>query len=418
MTAGLKRDACGLVRLLLTAALACLDRSQPVWARSPKAGEGKAGVVIVVDTRAGTFYHFVGEELQRYIAKLTAVWPDIVEPRQVGQVGQVGPNQVLILVGGPEANALVHDAASAGQVNVQGLKPEGFVLKSLQVRGHPALVIGANDETGTMYGAYDWLERQGIVFQLTGDIFPDHMKDFATEGINVRAETPFRRRGFYFMNDMGNTSIWSFRDYQRFIDQMAKMKFNYLQLFWYSYMPFLSYSYQGEKMLIGDVGSSDSGYILWRYGLGSYKAEDMQVGQDVFARFGKRTMAPDELQGIKDPDRAAASAEDLYRQIIRYAKRKKINTWLGIDASVLPPNLARFGRREKPLPFDYVYGTNACPTDATTQQINEARVRALVETYPEAEGYFLFLSEGSPRYDHPEDRQLIESLHPKFLGMQ
>jgi hypothetical protein len=414
-TTGWKKVARWLAQVLLRGVFWCLDGSQPVWARSREGRETEAGSVIVVDAHAGTFYRFLGEELQRYIPRLTGEWPDIVEASQVGQQAR---NQVLILVGGPEANSLVSEAANAKQVNFQGLKPEGFVLKSIQAKGHPALVIGGNDEAGTMYGAYDWLERQGIVFQVTGDILPDQTKDLKTEGINVRAETPFRRRGFYFMNDMGNTSVWSLRDYQRFIDQMAKMKFNYLQIFWYSYTPFLSYSYHGEPILIGDVGSVDSGYLLWRYDLGSYKAEDMRVGQDVFARFGKRTMAPDELQGIKDPERTAAAAQELYRNIIRYAKTKKINVWLGTEASTLHPNLARYTRRAKPLPFDYVYGTNACPTDEVTRQINESRVRAMVETYPEAEGYFLFLSEGYPNYDHPEDRELIESMHPKFVGMQ
>lgn len=398
----------------LTLTLAALFSTLSV-PRSVLARQAEAGLVIVVDDAAGPFYRFVGDELRKYIAKLSGVWPDIVRPDAVAKQ----PAAVhLILVGGPEANPLVRDAAKASAITFNSLKPEGFVLKSVQVARRPALIIGGNDEAGTLYGAYDWLERQGIVFQLTGDILPDGTRDVTVAGLNVRAETPFPRRGCYFMNDMGNTSIWSLPDYQSFIDQMAKLKLNYLQLYWYSYMPFLSYSFRGELMLIGDVGAADSGYILWQRDMGSYRAEDMQVGKEALARFGKRFMAPNELQGVFDPDQAALTAQNLYREIIRYAKTRKIKVWLGIDADELPPNLARYARRENPLPFEPLFGTYVCPTDPVGRQLNEARIRALVETYPEAEGYFFFLSEGYPKYGHPEDLQLINSMRPQFQGME
>lgn len=166
------------------------------------------------------------------------------------------------------------------------------------------------------------------------------------------------------MNDEGNLTSTSLREYKNLIDQMAKLKFNYLQIFWYSYMPFLSYTYKGEKMLIGDVGSKDSGYIMWRYNnMGSYKVQDMEIGREVFARFGKQTIAPDELQGIEDPDQAAATLQDMYRRIIQYAHSRKMSVWLGIDPSTLPPNLARYCRRTGPMPFEATFGTYVSPTD-------------------------------------------------------
>jgi hypothetical protein len=368
--------------------------------------------LIVVDNKAaGGFYRFVGEELQKYVGKVAGTTPQILEADQLAQQGE---KRNLILVGGPEVNPLVRDAVTAGSVSFQGLKAEGFVIKSTQVKGHATLIIGGNDEAGTMYGAYDWLERQGIVFQLSGDILPGQPRKLVVEGFNVRAETSLPRRGCFLMNDEGNLTATSLRTYENLIDQMAKLKLNYLQIFWYSYMPFLSYSYKGEKMLIGDVGSSDSGYIMWRYNMGSYKVKDMEVGREVFTRFGKQTVAPDELQGIEDPDQAAAAVQEMFQRIIQHAHSRKMSVWLGIDACVLPPNLARYARRTGPLPFEPIFGTYVCPTDPATHEINEARMKALFQTYPEADGYFLLISEGYPRYEHPEDRQLIANMRPQF----
>jgi hypothetical protein len=400
-----------LVSLLLGPSW-CWSVGQLAAAKVRAGRESKPDLVIVADGNAAAgFYAFVAHELQNYVAKLTGTTPEIINSSQLGQQAQ---DSILILVGGPNVNALTRAAVSGGLAGFHDLKPEGFVLKSTEVKGHPALIIGGNDEAGTMYAAYDWLERQGIVFQLSGEILPERPRALATEGFNVRAGTPFPRRGCFLMNDEGNLTSTSLRDYRNLIDQMAKMKLNYLQIFWYSYMPFLSYSYRGEKMLIGDVGASDSGYIMWRYNMGSYKVRDMEVGRDVFARFGKQTIAPDEVQGIEDPDQAAATIQDMFQKIIRHAHSRKIAVWLGIDACVLPPNLARYSRRTGPLPFEPIFGTYVCPTDVTTHEINEIRMKALFQTYPEADGYFLLMSEGYPHYSHPDDRKLIDSMRPRF----
>ena len=60
-----------------------------------------------------------------------------------------------------------------------GLKPDGLVLKRMELGGVPVLLAGGNDETGTMYAAYELLERLGIVFQLTNDIIPQRKPNLA-----------------------------------------------------------------------------------------------------------------------------------------------------------------------------------------------------------------------------------------------
>lgn len=401
-----------LVIIVVSLILPC-SVSRSLEAQSRAARGSRTDLVLVLDGKAADgFYRFVGQELQKYVGRLTGTTPEIIDPSHLEQHSQ---NGIPILIGGPDVNPLTRAAVNAGQVSFQGLKPEGFILKSIEVKGTPALIIGGNDEAGTMYGAYDWLERQGIVFQLSGDILPEQTSTLSTAGFSVRAETPFRRRGCFLMNDEGNLTSTSLREYKNLIDQMAKLKFNYLQIFWYSYMPFLSYTYKGEKMLFGDVGSKDSGYIMWRYNnMGSYRVQDMEIGRDAFARFGKQTIAPDELQGIEDPDQAAATLQDMYRRIIQYAHSRKMSVWLGIDPSTLPPNLARYCHRTGPMPFEATFGTYVSPTDPATHEINENRMKALFQTYPEADGYFLFLSEGYPGYEQPEDQRLIESMRPQF----
>ena len=130
---------------------------------------GVARAVIVAPDGApdGASDHFVATELQRYIEQLSGGKPEIVT---VEEARQKGGKEPWILVGSPQSNALVGKAKLA---EFSGLKADGFVLKTISLEGHSALVAGGNDEAGTMYGAYDLIERCGAVFLLTGDIIPE-----------------------------------------------------------------------------------------------------------------------------------------------------------------------------------------------------------------------------------------------------
>ena len=82
-------------------------------------------------------------------------------------------------MGGPQANELVADASHCRQINFDGLKPEGYILRRISVQARSALVMGGNDEAGTMYAGYDFLERLGFVFLLTKDMLPEKRAEVA-----------------------------------------------------------------------------------------------------------------------------------------------------------------------------------------------------------------------------------------------
>ncbi len=366
--------------------------------------------MIVIGTTVGAFYRSLAEELQRYLEKLSGAHLDIVSARQLRDLGEHEP---AILLGGPEANEIVRELEKQGAVSFAGLQPDGFVLRTVRHAGRRMLVVGGNTEAATMYAVYELLERQGIVFLLTKDIIPEPRQELEWPELDVRADTRFQRRGLFISNLFPNRSIWSLEDCRAYIDQMAKLKFNYLQFFWFPYEPWLTYEYQGEKKLIGDVAFKEGGYTIQQR-FGSHRLEDVVIGREHFDRFGRKWMAPPELQEADTPEEAVAAAQDLLRGIITYAKSKKIKTWLAIDIASLPPNLARSCRRIGWLPFHPLCGTFVCPTDPVLHEINEIRLRALVDTYPEAEGYFLYMPEFVPICYHDSDRELLEAGRAQY----
>src|SRR2546429_6610345 len=75
----------------------------------------------------------------------------------------------MLIVGGTVVNKTAKETASALQLNFAGLKPEGFLIKSGRVRNRAIVVIAGNDGLSTLYGVYEFIERLGDTFRLTGD---------------------------------------------------------------------------------------------------------------------------------------------------------------------------------------------------------------------------------------------------------
>jgi hypothetical protein len=175
------------------------------------------------------------------------------------------------------------------------------------------------------------------------------------------------------------------------LDQMAKMKYNYLEFWWFAYQPWLKYSYQGENKLIGDVSTKTSGYLNTMYeGFGSRTTDDITIGRQWYP--GER-LAPPELQNVETPEEAFTAAEGLLRRIIHYATSRHVKVWLVDELAAGPPHLARYTERIGDLPFNGIYGTFVDPLDPVGREIQVSRLKALVDAYPEAEGYLLNLPE-------------------------
>ena len=376
--------------------------------------DGRAECAIVVDSPPGSLYRFAAQEIQRYVAAVAGAYPAIVTPAEVPSLAS---RQPLILVGGPVANSLVREAAAAKLANFEGLKKDGFVLRAIRLRGRPAVIVGGNDEASTMYGAYDLIERLGVVFLLSKDIIPEKKADLALPDLDVRAETPFPRRGILISNIYPNRGIMHLSEVKQMLDQMAKLKMNYLQFFWFEHEPWIDFGFRGEGKLVGDATGKETGYLTWRYHYGSYLAKDLVVGRELFK--DRPRMAPAEFQTVETPEDAFRVAKNFLTELIRYAKTRKINVWLCVDPTTLPGNLARFARRAANLqvPLHPILATHMCPGDAALHEMNENRLKALVDTYPEAEGYFFYIPEAYPKCPDPEDQTLLAKERSKYDGL-
>ncbi len=379
----------------------------------PLVREGKPRSAIEFGKGGGDLTRRAAAELQRYIEQLTGARLEVGTEAEAGR----SEDQALLVLGTPGQSQTVHEMLQSGMVNTNGLKPEGFALKTLAWKGHPTLAVVAMDEPGVLYGAYELLERLGITFRLTGDILPEKRTELAVASIDLQKSPALRRRGFLFAANFDNASAFSWADYERFLDQMARMKCNYLQFWWFSYAPWLQFTYKGETNWCGDVSGIESGYHSWTYGgFGSRTINDVSIGREHFR--DRARLAPLELQQVETPDQAYAISRDLLRRVIAYAGQRNIKVWPVVELASLPPNLARHGETVGEAPFNYLFGTFLHPLDPVNRQIQVSRLKALADTYPQAEGFFLNFAELYPDLVKPKYADFFRQQRPRFEDLR
>ena len=398
---------------LLVAGSACSEAV--TVAGVPLTRNGAAVSVIVVEGSTDGEHRYAAEELRRYIAELGGANVPIVTP---SAVEGIAGNTSLILVGGPDDNSIVRDMVESELVNFEGLGEEEFLLRGVSFGRHEVAVVGGNDEAATLYAAYDFLERLGAVFLLSKDVPPEVRPNLTFPYIDVRRTTPFPRRGILIPNIYISRGMMHLAEVKELLDQMPKLKLNYLQWSAFDLEPWISFGYRGEQKLVGDANGKETGYLAWRYQRGSHLAKDISIGREHFD--DRARIAPAEFQNVETPAEAYRVAKHFLTEVIRHAKKRHIDVWLSVDPTTLPQNLARYGRRAENWTWraDFILGTPMCPGDPVLHEINEDRLRALAETYPEAEGYFLFLPELYPKCSHPDDKAVLAEERKHFAEIK
>jgi hypothetical protein len=345
----------------------------PAAAESFVAKNGQAQATIVVGQQATAFDRWVAGELQRYLKQLSGGELQVVSSDKLP-----ADQSALIVVGSPATNALLATAQEKGQADFKGLKPEGLILKTVDVDGRPAVLVGGNDETGTMYAAYELLEQLGIVFQLTNDIIPQQKPDLILPALDVRKEPVLKDRGMHVCH--GIRWYMGLEDFRREIDQMAKLKMNTLHFYWGMGGPWAEVSYGGKVAEISYP--KETGYCAWTRCSGT--AKTVKIGRECFPQDGY--IGPPEFAKVQTQKDAYRTAREFLREVIRYAHQHKVKVWLALgEMPYIPPSLVSSVTKKL---GDYYCGAAIPYGDPAMLDIWEAAARSIIESYPDADRYW------------------------------
>lgn len=318
---------------------------------------------------------YAAKELARYLHALSGTLPRITTATPAAK----GP---LLILGRPGHHPLIDQLIRNNQLTISTGKPgpQGYLLKTLTRDGQETLVITANDETGILYGVYGLLEDHfGISFSFDGDVLPSGagqaqltlppVDEVKTPAVAIRGFLPWT-------NFPQSATSYSWEDWQFILDQMAKMRMNFLHIHNYTgeeghnemFHNFAVQRTKGEPPLKGDAPKAFLSRV-WMATARSGHAWGSYPGWEVNNYpFGSAALFDDYDFGADcalhneklDNEQVFRKGVNEFQRVIAYAHKRGIKIGLGLDINLihesyqLPPDDPRvIAARVKQIENDY-----------------------------------------------------------------
>jgi len=203
------------------------------------------------------------------------------------------------------------------------------------------IVIVAPDERGLLNATYALLEKLGCGFYISGDVLPEPRKWAGFDDWEMEDELLTGDRFvFNWHNFLSGCTGWNLPDWQLWIDQANKMRYNGIMVHAYGNNPMFSFEYFGEKKATGYLNNTGSGRD-W----GNQHVNDVRrmAGGEIFD--GQVYGAEASMAHEDDKEKAAT---EMMQQVFRYAEERgtkvifalDFDTWMANPRSIiekLPP---------------------------------------------------------------------------------
>ena len=239
------------------------------------------------------------------------------------------------------------------------------------------IYIVSPDERGLLNATYALLEKLGCGFYISGDVIPDK-KWTGFEGWEME-DSPLTGDRFLFNwhNFLSGCTGWNLKDWQKWIDQANKMRYNGIMVHAYGNNPMFSFQYLGEKKQTGYLNNTASGRD-W----GNQHVNDVRrmVGGEIFdeAVFGAEASLASEENKEKE-------ATELMQQVFQYAEDRGTKVIFALDFDTWMSNPRNIVEK---LPDDAVFeliGGHITPNPDHPEGYNYFKhvVKSLLEMYPQ-----------------------------------
>ncbi|WP_285705339.1 malectin domain-containing carbohydrate-binding protein [Microtetraspora sp. NBRC 16547] len=336
--------------------------------------------MIVVGQNAEPREHLAAKELQRYLGLLTGVLPT-VRPDS----GGAPDGAALIVIGREDGNAVLSDLVRSGRLPDAAHRPgaEGYVIRTVDVDGRTGIAVLGSDPAGVLFGSYRLLEQYGVRFYLSRDVLPPGQQRFEVKQLNLTEAPSVEHRGLLPWHDFLNgPSAYGLEDFQRYIEQMSKMRMNTLVLHNYAggyptediNEPFMSFTCQGQ----GYDGHLDTSVDNQRWGLATSYADDLAFDSGRYLPFD--VLGSDAARFTRQQPQARentfAKAKAMMKQIIGYGQARGVEVVLGADFDLVPAQL-----RSKCNPLD--------------PDVLKRRLDDILQTYPTLNHIQMYYSESN-----------------------
>lgn len=325
---------------------------------------------ILLGKNASPVELYAARELQRYLHQLSG---DLLEI----ETGVARPGPRSFVIGRRQSNPLIEKMATDGRIKISPADPgpQGYVLKKLAVSKGNAIVIAGGDQIGCLYGVYGLLEDYyGVGFYLGGDALGDKKSPLKLVDVDERKAPAVYIRGFLpWTNFPQSATVYSWEDWKFIIDQMAKMRMNFLHIHNYNGQNnhnemFHNFTYKGfmSRVWMPTVRTGHRWACpAWDIAQYRFGAGDLFDDYD----FGADCALHNESLSNEQVFRKGAS---LFQKVIAYAHTRGVKIGLGLDINLIPK--------------DY-------KTKADDPAVIAARVNQIASDYPDLDFLLCFQSE-------------------------
>ncbi len=270
---------------------------------------------------------------------------------------------------------------------------DSYVVTTAHDGQAPVGIIAGHDPRGTLFAVYALMEKLGCGFYLSYDARPDAQSGPFTFDAWKLADTPLvqDRIIFNWHNFLSGCSGWDLPDWQKWIDQAAKMRFNSIMVHAYGNNPMFSFTHNGQTKPTGFITTSARGR--------DWGAEHVNDVRRVWGGGGIFENPVLGAPAAQVPDQQTVEAAmRLMQQVFAYAKSRGLGVNFALDVdthSANPQNII------STLPESARIATGkyllANPETREGLAYYESQVRQLMGSYPEIDRIVQwFRTPGSP----------------------
>ncbi len=362
----------------------------------------RKNVSIMVSSKCGGKAQKASQELHRYIHLQSGAEATIKQSDSNADV-----TNGAIVIGTLEDSRMLRELAEIGLLDNSDLKQDDFLIKKLQWKGSNFIAVLGMSDIAVLYGCYALLEKMGWVFQISKDVLPEKTDGVPWPDIDMRFQARAQERSFFWVVYCPDQVICSLSEYSQLFDQMVKLRFNTFYWWDMSNSPCLDYIWRGEHPCLGYSGHPDTAYFLWRGSAGSFRTDDLKIGS---RHFSSTRLLPPEFENCQSEQECLKKGKDFLYQIFDLAVERGIKVGFTFDPSTCSPNHGRFMGGKPEGSFAGYEGTSIPPHRKEMHELNEIRIKAIMDAYPQVSRLMLNFTENSKSHESPEDLAIYEKL--------
>ena len=326
-------------------------------------------VSVVVGKNAPELEQFAASELCSYLNKLFDVKTHPTTELNSGYSS-------VFLIGSATTNSRIRSFAKVSE--------QGIVIENVP-GATSTLIVGGGSPRATLWAVYELAERWGVHYLLDRDALPAKSK-FRMPQLNVVMEPIFKVRAHPTIQDFADSGeAWGIQDFRPLINQLAKMKYNRLDIFAFAWQPYLAYQVDGIKRQTAGL------WYSYHYPI----TPDMP-GRSVFPANATEFWNPD-LPVHGTPDEILSAGIRLQQELIDYGHRHGMDCVINATVSEYPKEFAPLLGGSVPIRMLNQLTTAPGPDtkldDPGLHKLSSAVVRTTIDTYPQADRINISINE-------------------------